>query len=910
MAKQHFYARVPAKLSLYNRMDGYDTFAVSDGISRELINGEIGTVCSVAPAKADLARIQRGELPPAFCHQVTEDGTVVQSAISFLSSDYTGERTAYMVHSLVLSPEEKHARMENDTSVTLDPSVFKTDLSDFDLTAADGKPDTEYPEIVLPACAADDTAMLAQNQDIGMMKRLIYALISISCKKAKALYLSLPAPAESFSRECLNFLNTVLCIFPYHMRSALSFITYTGDITKYSSCKIRCVPENTPAIPASKGISLKMGAQEFTGITDQVVAVNAVLVDFFFLLLQKSDMRKEFLAFCESAVTAVPALGTPSLKNLGDLVFLFRCQSGFFEEKQVLPTDDAIYNYLTVYGKNRDAIPEKYRAVAMKCLERYPANRAEMPKNIFAKVSSLYAEEPAVSKATVMTIVLQMIHTDAMREKLFGFINTNYLSESAKTRAEIMENLCRVYYGGFLQRQSLEFFTAHFAEEPVDTRRIILEKLLLTIRTPQVQPQVLAFLDAFFPTFNEAEKDLFYATFYEMLPEGDALSRSLADLVDRYIEDDRKDEVTKRVLSAVSADQRRKEPKICAALSTRCGFIQSILVGKIFTEWTDRAVFTEFCRAICQNDITTRMQILSEIWTAVPDLNKDTADRLLSTLEEDFNKSTRPALFELIAAIDAADEIVKTTPAATEFIAALKEKILYPDVQTVIPTAFDLKRYPDGLEKISELAKTRSFLSDAESYAPVAAYFDVVSAIEQDDRVAVLTHATRLPGKALRAYAAEHLNRRFDKAELPAETRFAVRLAILYLKEDFLQFTGAANDMRDKLIKATRAAGEQTDTALITKNADEKTAACVLSTATALFRSELPAELHDSIVADGGDLSKYLNSFVQRYDKKGKKFLTEQFSALSLPEEIVAVAQKSLAVKAPSSGGFFRKLFH
>jgi hypothetical protein len=44
MARQHFYSRVPARVSLYNKCDGFDTFAKSGSISGELVMGELATM--------------------------------------------------------------------------------------------------------------------------------------------------------------------------------------------------------------------------------------------------------------------------------------------------------------------------------------------------------------------------------------------------------------------------------------------------------------------------------------------------------------------------------------------------------------------------------------------------------------------------------------------------------------------------------------------------------------------------------------------------------------------------------------------------------------------------------------------------------------------------------------------------
>ena len=44
MALQHFYSRVPAKISMYNRTDSFDTFICSAGVSRDFALKELAQV--------------------------------------------------------------------------------------------------------------------------------------------------------------------------------------------------------------------------------------------------------------------------------------------------------------------------------------------------------------------------------------------------------------------------------------------------------------------------------------------------------------------------------------------------------------------------------------------------------------------------------------------------------------------------------------------------------------------------------------------------------------------------------------------------------------------------------------------------------------------------------------------------
>ena len=107
MALQHFYSRVPAKISMYNRTDSFDTFACSDGISRDFALKELAQVDDLKLTIQEIEKIRDGKMPPVFCQFPAPGGLTVQSRISFLPTDFSGERTSYLVHSLILEGKER-----------------------------------------------------------------------------------------------------------------------------------------------------------------------------------------------------------------------------------------------------------------------------------------------------------------------------------------------------------------------------------------------------------------------------------------------------------------------------------------------------------------------------------------------------------------------------------------------------------------------------------------------------------------------------------------------------------------------------------------------------------------------------------------------------------------------------------
>ena len=107
MAKQHFYSRVPAKMSMYNRADGYDTFAHSQGLAREFVEKELSAVYENKLSKNDMEAVRKGQMPRVYSQSCLRSGETVQSCVTYLPRDYTGERSAYLCHSLILTRQEQ-----------------------------------------------------------------------------------------------------------------------------------------------------------------------------------------------------------------------------------------------------------------------------------------------------------------------------------------------------------------------------------------------------------------------------------------------------------------------------------------------------------------------------------------------------------------------------------------------------------------------------------------------------------------------------------------------------------------------------------------------------------------------------------------------------------------------------------
>ena len=205
MASQHFYSRVPARVSMYNKFDSFDTFAHSKNLSREFIERELSIVYQDKLSKNDMPLVRRGEINPVYYQCFLKSGKLVQGCISYLPLDYTGERSAYFTHSLVFSEEEKNSLLEDANKMIFNSDLFKTDISEFDITSPTATPNNNYEELEYFTKPISEVQGIYKKHDPETIKSFIGAILLSLCKKGKNVYFTLDVEDENLSIASLNF---------------------------------------------------------------------------------------------------------------------------------------------------------------------------------------------------------------------------------------------------------------------------------------------------------------------------------------------------------------------------------------------------------------------------------------------------------------------------------------------------------------------------------------------------------------------------------------------------------------------------------------------------------------------------------------------------------------------------------
>lgn len=905
MAKQQLYSRVPAKVSMFNRADSFDTFACSEELDKEFIDKNLSAVCENKPTPEEAALLRTQDLQPVYHQFCCRSGELVQSCTSYIRLDYTGERSAYLVHNLVYDDAERAQILDTTDHDPLNPALFETDIAKFDITSPDATPNREYPHLAYRAVEAENTRWIAETYDANMLRRFIYAMLSTVCGKLKSVFFVLGDGDPSL--RALRFLNSIMQIVPYHLRPDLSFATRVSDSARFGNIKLKAVPPSVTNIPPSRGATLDFKTKLTVGVRDEDVNTQLAVVEFFYGLLLNDAVRREFLLCCQRAVANVPTLGAPTFKALGDLVFVFRSTSGMFDERVILPNDDKLLEFFTIYEKARGALSDEYRINAAKSLRRYPAGHTEIPKPLFAKICKIYPTEIEATKRVIMGVVLELIHTDIMRDKLFTFIKNNYAGEDAETKATICRDLARVYYGGFLQPQILAFFGTIFADADPESRAFIAGKVLLTVRTKAISAAVLAFLAQQYANFDEDSKTATYKTVYENLPDGDALAGDLLGLVEGLWDAEppqRREEFVAKLLKLLEAEQHRTAHPLLRLVAQRGGRIGACVDQHMVTEWYGRKCFAEYVAYLTAGRTqTARVQWLVDLWQANPAISPDATREL--TVAVVAAQEANPVRTDLFVLLGLEQQILQLGDEGSEALAAFADMYATQVLQPLVAGAlYDAFRHTERVGAVAEAVEyvgNHPALADGR-YEVLLAYMDLKVALPAGQTAEACAALAKVPrDKALRTQMAAML-----EGDLRAEQcdSLTARVVLAYLR------TGAMG-WNDLYIAQQEAAAECVNPKLNAKKAQwfKQTYAlqAVLKLANELYAAA-PEGLQADIVAENGGLKDMLGAFLSTWDKKGHKELLAQLHTLPPKQNpFVTRCLDILAQLRPAKKGKFGK---
>ena len=781
MAHQHFYSRVPARVSLFNKRDGFDTFAHSLMLEREFILGPLAVAYEGKLEIHNPVRVRQGGIPVVYSQTPLADGQLAHTAISYIPKDFTGERSAYLAHSLILTDEEREEIFYTPDNDSFNPAVFLTDISGFRLTDRNAIGNPNLTETGYTPRPISDGRAVASKYNPEMMKSFIFSIISSLVGDGREVFFRLPCDDSIASESALELINAVMGILPYSLRERLSFVSFITDPQSYPGYKLKCIGQGQVTIPPERGVFYDFASGIITGQSVEYQR-NLSYAAFLHSLFNHGEIKDEFHDFVQGIVDEYPDF-VFTLESLQEIIFIFWQCSGRYVEKSILPDDDSISRFFDTYEKYRLGLITEDRVQAYRCLGRYAEAQIAIPDSVFSRLYRLYPDECVEAKAVALDVLLNLIHVDLMRDSLFCFISRYYAGETDSVKAVIISNLTRVFYGGFLQQNILSFFDLYFRREPVHTRDIILDKLLLSIRTPEIQGQILYFLDRHYPAFNAAQKLKICTTCLEMIPECDALSVMLVTLVNRRIGKERgeiSELMNNRLSEALTFSLLSGDGRMAAIMVDNPGFCEDIVMRHALNQSAGVDVLVGILAAMPAHrriDKLTRAYKLSK--------NADMFGSLIHRFSL-IPSAVWPSHLREILDCDSRAE--KELPA--KVIGQFRQTVVYPAVNFTIHHSFKMGEMSVGVDEIVEYANNNPVVAGSAEYRLVTDYLDMISKCNIGDTEGAFRIACGMPDSAevrgdIGAYIKKNL---YSPDTQDAEVAITYELLINYLSGDDFNF--------------------------------------------------------------------------------------------------------------------------
>lgn len=877
MAQQHYYSRVPARMSMFNKTDGFDTFACSKGIDLSFAEDTLGVVDEIKLTAAENAEIRAGRWSQSFVQFNADSGRAVQSLITYLPLDYTSERPGYMVHSLVLSEKERAEMLTDAGASPINTSLFVSDLASFDLLSADSQPDSDLPEPVYAVNPNTCGSLLKEKCHPDTAKRFIYAVTAAICGKLRNLYILQDDAKAADPSYMLDIINSIYSVLPIQLRASLTFATRVNNLTHLPTVKIKGIAASSLSkdIPTAKGASIDLDSGKFTGIRDEDVAANIQSVELLYAMLDDAELQSAFFDFCRHVYDNTKQTSAPSLKMLFELTLLFKVGSGRYNESEILPTDDSVNDFLGLYGTYRDALPKDMRPVMINCIKRYSDAGIEIPKKAFGRVTKLYKDEPAETKNIIMQSTLDLIHTDAMRDKLFVFIKNCYDTEDDEMRDEIVSHLISVFYGGFLQHKLIEFFGEKYTTVSDAVRTELLQKVLLTIRTRDIREDLISFVDTVWQYLETDKKRSVIECYAEQLPEGDELAHELIKHLDTLLPS--ADELlqitaTDLMTSALEAERSEESHPMLALFVPPVGFCAEHMAAWALSG-DDDGLFDEYVTlSVDSGTLKERIASLGSIYelaSADGDDGGKLCARITSaaaTRIDSAHCDTDPdELFSLISALS-----------GSAFDSSIKRDILHPLLAASLIKVFSCSE--TTVETLVEYKRVYGRLGDTRDFAKLISYLQFKKAFLTADIAAMFASCDGFgEDKAVRAAIGRYAMRDLSTDEdIAAKVR--VTLATAYLTTGSVKVGDCYLTLLEELMQKY---AESRDDSL-----EKATVSLINTLLTAISEVYLSADTEDaakrSLESDDSGIGDMAAKAFVQYGNPAKQYIKKRLSELSL----------------------------
>lgn len=452
MAYIHHYASVPARLSLFNRCNGNDTYAKSGAVTREFAENEILGKFKLKFTKPLLELIDNGKQDDVFIRRFAADGSTVLTHLSFQLRDYTGEKPGVLVDSLVVSEKEELNAMSVPDSGIMPLRAFEYSPLAEMLADASATANGDCGENIYELMPAFDLPGWFASAGARTVKSLLYMLLT--AKKGDEVYALYPMSQlisqshGEFAKITLAYFNCLTTVLPAYVRHRITFAVGCMPCDAFKGCMLKVRPLEGFVRPDSRcNAALLTKDANYVNDIDAYYAVEHEL-DYLCSFYSNERARHYFADFSYRVSSTVPEYRDFDTCRFFDMLRCFACiddDSMSDMTNNIQRLDNLICTFLTL----RDALNEHERLALYALLMKYAELKAEPSAVILTLLLDAYKSETLPCRALIIRALDAMLSSGISQMRIITFFDGIAADETEVNKLRIRNALKSITKGKY-----------------------------------------------------------------------------------------------------------------------------------------------------------------------------------------------------------------------------------------------------------------------------------------------------------------------------------------------------------------------------------------------------------------------------------------------------------------------------
>ncbi|WP_052353844.1 GAP1-N2 domain-containing protein [Neobacillus jeddahensis] len=471
--QQQLYTR--ERGGIFHNTDGYDTIAISPGLNHAYVKKYLHPFCLYQAPKSLAARGKKDVAlyPKALTMFQPENGDLVIGQAVFIPADFTGQRSAYFMHTYVIPSSRKEEWIKNPEKL-FHINDFKTSYQTEQGTVLPVQDDIEYD--TTDVLAGKDEFLLRIGISDTQFKQLLFAVLT-SIGGKKKVFIALNVPLEEYSKSALQLLELVYVYLPYAYRRKLGAITFTSEPEGKNYIHVMfyepgTLNRNDRAI--EKQFIFDFANGRISGV--EIAGQKHEYLDFALDHFSRSKRIDDFFEFADMALSGLPEqqkIEAANYYQLTDLYIAFTGTELRLYHQNKLSFLQGLLLFLQVNGIEKTPLIELFEKILNE--EKY----VQDPEHALDYITTVIAINKVVSNQLAFSFILQTL--DYYRSHPI-FSNIWKILEQDRDTYELIVQFLYTHseYEGLLR------FYLEERLQPFQRTEEILNEIQLLLRTPSL----------------------------------------------------------------------------------------------------------------------------------------------------------------------------------------------------------------------------------------------------------------------------------------------------------------------------------------------------------------------------------------------------------------------------------------